>query len=152
MRTGLLVLLAASPGLLALGAVAWSPGIPTLMMEYRAMAQAPQAAPLQLTPAAVTEGPALTLDQRMKLRCSAAFALIAERQAEDDAEALRYPPLAARGREFFVRSAGTVMYEGGFDRGAIDAMLTREAQELASGGTLAQVMPACLQALDASGL
>jgi hypothetical protein len=103
-------------------------------------------------PAPPSAEPTLTLEQRMKLRCSAAFALIADRQARGDEAALRYPPLAARGREFFVRSAAAVMDEGGLDRAAINAAITREALDIVAAGTLDEVMPACLQALAGSGL
>lgn len=96
--------------------------------------------------------PELSLEQRMRLRCSAAFALIAQRQARGEAEALRYPPLATRGREFFVRSAAAVMEAGSLDRGAIEGALTREAQALLEPGTLYAIMPACFQALEDSGL
>ena len=41
--------------------------------------------------------------QRGAIRCSAAFAIVAERQRQGDADALESPPLGERGREFFVR-------------------------------------------------
>lgn len=105
------------------------------------------ASPLGPFAAMAQEPPAFTLEQRMQLRCSAAFALVAARQAEGDAAMRRYPGLGASGREYFVRSAAAVMAETGLDRAAIDAALRREAQDLVASGTLADIMPACLQAL-----
>lgn len=103
-------------------------------------------------PAIAQEGPELNLEQRMLLRCSVAFALVASGQARGEAAALRYPPLAARGREFFVRSAAEVMETAGLDRAQIDAALTREARDLVASETLEEIMPICLQALGDSGL
>ena len=88
----------------------------------------------------------------MLLRCSAAFALVAYRQGTGDAEAAQYPPLKERGSEFFVRASARVMDEAGLDRAAVTAALQGEAQALLQGGTLAAVMPACLSALEATGL
>ena len=107
---------------------------------------------LLAAPAAAQAPPQFTLEHRMLLRCSAAFALIAYRQETADADAAQYPPLKERGSEFFVRASARVMDEAGLDRAAIDAALRTEAQGLLRGGTLAAVMPVCLSALDASGL
>ncbi|MFN7157444.1 MAG: hypothetical protein ACK4MR_01965, partial [Erythrobacter cryptus] len=60
--------------------------------------------------------PALAPDQRALLRCAAAFALVAEGQARGAEEALRWPALEGRGREFFVRALAQVMDEAGLDR------------------------------------
>ena len=92
----------------------------------------------------------LTLEHRMLLRCSAAFALVAYRQGAGDAEAAQYPPLKERGGEFFVRASARVMEEAGLDRAAVSAALEGEARTLLEGGTLAAVMPVCLSLLDAS--
>ena len=88
----------------------------------------------------------------MLLRCSAAFAIMSHRQAAGDEEALRFPPLQQRGSEFFVRSSVRVMDEAGLDRAAMVRAMNREAQDLVESGSLAGVMPACLQALEAAGL
>jgi len=103
-------------------------------------------------PAAAQEVPQISLEHRMRLRCSAAFALVAKAQQDGDAAARAYPPLAARGREYFVRSAAEVMDGAGLDRDQISAVLAHEARDLSRGGTLEQVMPVCLRALDDSGL
>jgi hypothetical protein len=96
--------------------------------------------------------PDLSLEHRMMLRCSAAFALVAYRQGTGDAEASRYPPLKERGSEFFVRASARVMDEAGLDRAAISAALQAEAHALAQDEALEAVMPACLSVLDAAGL
>ena len=55
--------------------------------------------------------PAMSLEQQMLLRCSAAFAIVADQQARGLASAGAYPPMAQRGREFFVRSSARLMDE-----------------------------------------
>lgn len=100
--------------------------------------------------AQVAPRPQLTLEHRMLLRCSAAFALIAYRQENGDAEVRQYPPLKERGSEFFVRASARVMDEAGLDRTAVSQALEAEARTLLQGGTLTAVMPVCLTALDAS--
>ena len=94
----------------------------------------------------------LTLEHRMLLRCSAAFALVAYRQGTGDGEAAQYPPLKERGSEYFVRASARVMEEAGLDRTAVTAALQEEARTLLQGGTLTAVMPVCLSALEAAGL
>jgi hypothetical protein len=94
----------------------------------------------------------LSLEHRMLLRCSAAFALIAQGQEAGAEAARQYPPLGTRGKEFFVRSAAEVMDAARLDRAAINAALQREARDLAASRTLEQIMPVCLEALDNSGL
>ena len=110
-----------------------------------ALLAAPAAA--QIAPA-----PQLTLEHRMLLRCSAAFALVAYRQGTGDGVAAQYPPLKERGSEYFVRASARVMEEAGLDRTAVTAALQEEARTLLQGGTLTAVMPVCLSALEAAGL
>lgn len=93
--------------------------------------------------------PQLSLDHRMLVRCSAAFAIVANGQQSGSPEALRYPDLAERGREFFVRASAQVMDEAGLDREQIAAALTAEAQDLRDSGSLDAVMPVCLGLLPA---
>ena len=108
---------------------------------------------LAFQPAPATAEPApLPADQQGAIRCSAAFALIAERQRQGDEAALQYPPLADRGREFFVRSSARVMEENGLARPAIEARLRRQATTILDEGTLDEIMPPCLLMLEASGL
>ena len=98
--------------------------------------------------------PTSKLDVRQKtaLRCSVAFALVAEGQAKGDPAMTDYPPLGERGREFFVRSSAQLMDETGMDREQIAALLASEIEELRAPGALKDVMPPCLLLLDASGL
>lgn len=96
--------------------------------------------------------PRLSLEQQTALRCSAAFALVADAQARGDAEARSLPPLQQRGREFFVRFSAQLMDETGMDRQQVAALLSAEALSLRGEGQVKQVMPACLLLLDASGL
>lgn len=91
--------------------------------------------------------PPLSLEQRMLLRCSAALAMAANRQAAGDPAFASLPPLATRGRAFFVVSAARVMDETGQDRAALAALLEDEARNLAVGGQLQQVLPVCLSLL-----
>ena len=111
-------------------------------------------AALLAAPAAaqVAPAPQFTLEHRMLLRCSAAFALVAYRQGTGDGEAAQYPPLKERGSEYFVRASARVMEEAGLDRTAVTAALQEEARTLLQGGTLTAVMPVCLSALEAAGL
>jgi hypothetical protein len=110
------------------------------------------AAALVAVPLAAQTPPPLTIEQRTGLRCSAAFAIAAQAQARGDAEALSLPPLAQRGREFFVRFSAQLMDDTGMTRDAVAALLTAEAQALGSREELRQVMPACLLLLDTSGV
>ena len=99
--------------------------------------------------AAQTPMPQLSLDHRMLLRCSSAFALLANGQENGDAAALRYPDVRQRGREFFVRGAAQVMEEAGLDRIQIEVALSAEARDISENGTIEDVMPICLNLLPA---
>ena len=106
------------------------------------------------TPAAAQEVPPapkpLSLEQRTALKCSAAFAIgavLQQRGGHAD-----WPPLAARGREFFVRVSAQVMDETGRNREQVASELTAEARELADPAALSATMPPCLLLLDASGI
>jgi len=108
-----------------------------------------------LAPAAYAQqapAPSLTIEQRTALRCSVAFALVAEGQARGDAEMAAYPALGDRGREFFVRTSARIMDETGLNREAVAGILAAEVESLREKGALDQVMPPCLLLLDASGL
>lgn len=96
--------------------------------------------------------PELTIQQKTALRCSVAFALVAEGQARGDPAVADYPPLGERGREFFVRSSAQIMDETGMSREAVAGLLAAEVAGLQEPETLASVMPPCLLLLDASGL
>lgn len=96
--------------------------------------------------------PQLTPQQEMALTCSAAFATTATAQASGHKAALAYPPLAERGREFFVRASAKVMEETGISRVELRARLSDTAAMLKDDDKLKAVMPACLQMLDESGI
>src|SRR5690606_33168758 len=105
-------------------------------------------------PAAAQEAPppALTLDQRTMVHCSAAFALVANRQQAGEEEALAFSDLGERGREYFVRAMASLMDSAGLDRAAVASLLEGEARSLADSAALYRAMPACMLALEASGL
>ena len=102
-------------------------------------------------PAERSEAPALTAQQAASVRCSAAFAMVAQGQANGDAAAQAYPAMAERGREYFVRSVARLMDELALDRPALEQLIAAEVQRLDAETQLAQVMPPCLALLDASG-
>jgi len=107
---------------------------------------------LQAAPASATPAPPLSQDSRALLRCSAAFAMVAQWQAMGDASALRWPALGTRGREFFVRSLAQLMDETGLDRDGIALLAGTEAKALRDSGETYKIMPACLMMLEASGV
>ncbi len=118
----------------------------TLLLALQsATAQAPAPTP--------GPAPALSLEQQSGVRCAAAFALVAQAQSTGDAEALEYPALGERGREFFVRTAARLIDETGLDRDGVARLLSAEAGRLArEEGALDRAMPPCLMLLEASGL
>jgi hypothetical protein len=104
---------------------------------------------LQAAPAAP---PPLSQENRALLRCAVAFAMVSGGQANGDADALKWPQLGARGREFFVRAMAQLMDATGRDRGSISALANSEAQALAAGDEVGKIMPACLIMLEASAV
>lgn len=109
-----------------------------------ALLSAPQMAAAQAAPL-----PQLSLENRMLMRCSAAFSLVAFAQASGNEDGTRYRDMSVVGREFFVRSSARVMDAEQLDRTQIEAVLTAEAQALWDEGSLHDVMPACLTLLPA---
>jgi hypothetical protein len=115
---------------------------------------------LGATSAAAQEPPRYTLEHRMLLRCSAAFAIVAGEQQRGAATALAYPPLAERGREYFVRSSVRLMDDLAITREQVEASLRGEVEALQKASANAAdpasyvdgVMQPCLSALEASGL
>jgi hypothetical protein len=115
---------------------------------------------LAAIPAAAQDATPLSLEQRMLLRCSAVFAIVAGEQSRGVASAAAYPPLAQRGREYFVRASARLMDELELSREQLTAHLQAEVGALQAGATEAGdrakfidgVMRPCLTALDASGL
>ncbi len=117
-------------------------------------------AALLAAPAAAQQQPAFTLEHRMMLRCSAAFALVAAEQQRGNASALAYPPLGERGREYFVRASVRLMDDLKLSREQVEASLRTEVEGLRKASKEASdplqyvdgLMQPCLSALDASGL
>ena len=117
-------------------------------------------AALLAIPAAAQEPPRFTLEHRMLLRCSAAFAIVAGEQQRGVASALAYPALGERGREYFVRSSVRLMDDLELTREQVEASLLAEVEGIrtASGEAddpvayVDSVMRPCLSALEASGL
>lgn len=122
--------------------------------------QRPLAAALFLALAvpAAAQAPALSLEQRTLLRCSAAFGIVAAEQARGIESG--YPPLGERGREYFVRASARLMDELGLTREQVAAMLRDEVERLQSlsleaedpAATVDAIMQPCLVSLAASGL
>ena len=120
------------------------------------------AAGLLALPATAQDAPAqsVSLEQAMLLRCSAAFAIVADEQQRGLASARAYPPLAERGREYFVRAGARLMDELGLSREQLQARLQAEVRAIQLGSTEADdpavyldgLMQPCLAALEASGL
>lgn len=91
---------------------------------------------------------ALTADEHAALRCAATFALLSAAQARGDAAALAYPPLAQRGREFFVITGARLIDDAGLDDAGVKAAAEAEAAAARTQDTAA-IMPFCLTLLDA---
>lgn len=109
-----------------------------------AMAQAnPNLSTSVSTPVPAAKG--LTLEHRMLLKCSAAFALVAHGQAQGQADMLGYKVNATQGREYFVQAMAQVMDDTGFSREEVTEQLTQEAQRLSAGDGkgIAEIMPVC---------
>lgn len=123
----------------------------TLLIAAPAVPLAAQQAPA---------GTSLSLEQRMQLRCSAAFAIVASEQQRGAPGAAAWPPLGERGREYFVRASARLMDELGLGREEVAGLLSDEvaglqlaAAEAADPATHVDgVMRPCLTALEASGL
>ena len=115
------------------------------------------AAPAVAQPA---PAPRLSLEQTMQLRCSAAFAIIADEQRREVRSELTYPPLGERGKEFAVRAGARMMDQLQLSREAYQALFKAEVESLQRGSIEAgdpreyvdAIMRPCLAALDASGL
>jgi len=121
-------------------------------MRHRAIPFALAVLAFALPAAAEPAAPPLSAEQRAKLRCAAAFAIIARKQAQGDAEALSFPPLGERGRDYFVRAGAELMESAKLTREAYEALIGQEALVLARPEKLRAAMPGCMASLEASGL
>ncbi|MCW1401790.1 hypothetical protein OKA06_05430 [Novosphingobium sp. MW5] len=124
--------------------------IPALLLSALPLsAQTPTQAP--------APQPTLTLSRETALRCSAAFGLIAYDQSRGAPGADAYPPLGARGKEFFVRTTARLMDETGASRETVQALLKVRVEALQKGAIEAanpqefvgRTVRACLPLLDA---
>ena len=113
---------------------------------------AAQDAPAQAAPAPTIES--LTLEQATSLRCSVAFAAVAQGQEAGDPRATAHPTMEQRGEEFFVRSMARLMDELSLDRAQIEALTVSVAEDMLGKGIeeVERVMPGCLLLLEASGI
>src|SRR5690348_10593356 len=115
-------------------------------------------AALLAAPAAAQEEPRFTLEQRMQLRCSAVFAVVAGEQARGVVSAAAYPPLGERGREYFARTGARLMDDLKIPREQVEASMRTEAAALQKEADQApdraayidSLMRPCLSALEAS--
>ncbi|MGH6785527.1 MAG: hypothetical protein ACREBO_01750 [Novosphingobium sp.] len=98
-------------------------------------------------------------DLKVSLRCAAAFGIVANEQQRGIAAARAdYPPLGARGREFFVQVGARLMDEEKLDRPAMQARFKAEVEALQAESmsaadpraSVAAIMGPCLKLLDAS--
>jgi hypothetical protein len=96
--------------------------------------------------------PPLTAEQQTLLHCSATFALVSGRQHAGDKEALAFPDITARGREYFVRALVQLMDEAHLDHDTVARLVQAEAAKLRDSPALFAGMPACLASLEASEL
>jgi hypothetical protein len=117
--------------------------IPAAVLLLAAQAPSPQ----QLDPG-----------QQLAMRCSAAFGIVADEQKRGIAGSSMWPPLAQRGREFFVRLGARLIDEKGFTRETLSARYKAEVEALQREMQLAKdpaaarqaVMAPCLDLLDAT--
>lgn len=95
----------------------------------------------------------LTADARTDLRCAAAFAVVATEQASGEAPT-GWPPLASRGRRFFVDTGTRVMADAGMTREAVRGVIAAEVGALQSAANpdaaLEALAKPCVSRLDAS--
>ncbi|MEP3758107.1 MAG: hypothetical protein ABJM62_00870, partial [Marinomonas sp.] len=107
-----------------------------------------QAAPAETAPA--QPAPQLNAQQRASLRCSAAFALVSYGQDQGNADALKWPTMQTRGREYFVRTSAQIMDEYELNRDQVGELVAQEALSLINKNELEAIMPACLTMLETS--
>lgn len=113
-------------------------------MKLRLFAFALLAAPL----AAGAAVPPLPPELQTGLRCGALFSIVAAEQARGGAT--DWPPLAGRGREFFVRVSARAMDAGQLDRAALQTLVQGEVATLRQGQARSALKVPCLAMLDAN--
>ncbi|GAA4778776.1 hypothetical protein [Novosphingobium ginsenosidimutans] len=102
------------------------------------------AAPLS----AQANAPTLSPELQTGLRCAALFSVVAAEQARMGAR--DWPPITARGREFFVRVSARAMDAGKLDRPALQALMRSEVAAVRKAETRAALKAPCLAMLDAN--
>jgi hypothetical protein len=102
--------------------------------------------------AAQQPAPQLNDEQRTLLHCSATFALVSGRQHAGDKDALAFPDITRRGREYFVRAMVQLMDDAHLGHDTAAKLVQDEAAKLQNSPDLLKEMPACLASLQASGL
>lgn len=117
------------------------------MRPLALLALAALSAPLSAPVAAAPARP-LSSDEHAALRCGAAFAMVAAGQSRGEAAMKQYPPMAQRGREYFVRLSAQLMDDAGLDEAGIRQAAQAEAAALGKAGGPGAVMPFCLHVLD----
>jgi len=118
-------------------------------MSLAAVQPAPSATPAPDASTRSGSTAKFTSENRAALRCSAAFAIVTQREGATGGEQAE---LRARGREFFVLTLAGLMDEHSLDRSAIEREVRTEAQKLAASGEADSIMPACLLMLQSAGL
>ena len=123
----------------------------SLLLNAMPMAMPPVAA----TPSArqyTVASTDLSLQGQTLLRCSAAIAMVSYRQSVGNTEAMKWPAMGDRGKEFFVRAMANLMDETGKSREEISQLVSAEAQRLLDADSVNDVMPGCLLMLETSDL
>jgi hypothetical protein len=118
------------------------------------------AAAIIASPALAADTPKLDLEQKTLLRCSAAFAIIAYEQGKGVDSALAYPPLAERGKEYFVRAGAQLIDAHQLTHEQVDALYRAEIKHLQDESAtsdkpeefVSALMQSCLLSLEASGI
>ncbi|MXO65172.1 hypothetical protein [Altericroceibacterium endophyticum] len=92
--------------------------------------------------------PQLTMEHHTLLRCSVVFAMIAGGQENGVEEALAYPPMEERGKEYFVRALAQVMQDTGMSRQQIFDAIKMETKAIAQSDNRDTIIDVCLQSLN----
>lgn len=108
------------------------------------------AAPLAAQTPTGSESASLPPEVQTGLRCAALFSIVAGEQARQAPEASDWPPLALRGKEFFVQVSARAMDLGGLDRAGLQALLQTDIAALRRPAARAALKAPCLAVLDAN--
>lgn len=98
----------------------------------------------------------LTPTHRAELRCAAAFAIVASEQERGIAGALAFPPMGARGKQYFVDVGTRVAGEAGLTREQVRDLMVADVAQMqkraanAPDAEMAAEMKPCLARLDAA--